>query len=344
MNQNYDGINISRVFCPHPPLEKNRIIRILYNFRNAKNVAKEIIKQNPDIIHSHDLNALFEGAIASRKTNASLIYDAHEAWPLLEYTKSNNSIFVYLATLIYEKLLLTRVSYEIRAVVHQKLLLPEQNSILLLNVPLLNFMDGANGDEIRNKLKLNDKIVIIYHGVVGEKKGIVDLIDAAEILVKKYDNLKFLVVGNGYEPFLELAKKKSIANHFIFTGRAQYSDIPSYLKASDISFTIHRPVKQYLIGTPNKLYESMAAGLPVLGNAEFPGIYAVIKKNNLGVTVNCNRNEIVKGLDKLINDKNLRIQLSKNAKAATEREYNWEHQEIRLINLYKKILQKNPKK
>jgi glycosyltransferase involved in cell wall biosynthesis len=180
--------------------------------------------------------------------------------------------------------------------------------------------------------------VITYHGVVGEKKGILELIDSAEMLVKKFKNLVFLVIGDGYEPFLDLISQKKLKKYFIFTGRVQYSEIPSYLKASDIDFSVLKPTKQYRVSIPTKIFEGMQAGIPFVGNAEFPAMQEIVKKYKAGILVNSDINEIVLVLEKLIKDKKLRSELGRNGQQAISKEYNWENQAKLFIKFYDKIL------
>jgi len=336
-SQKYEGINIVRVLCKHPSLDINRFIRIFHNFNNVRKLSRKIVELQPDIIHCHDLNALLEGALAARKLNVPLIYDCHEDWPLLEYAKNNNSMLLFLLTSIYENILLLRVSYKIMANPGQRRLLTPENSILLLNCPFMDFMQEANAEQIRDKYNLHNKIVIIYHGIVGELKGMLEIIGSAEELTKRYNNLRFLIVGNGYEPYLKVVKKKKLEKFFIFTGRVQYSEIPSFLKASDIDFAVLRPTKQYVLTTPTKIFEGMLAGVPILGNAEFPGLVNIVEKYQTGILVKCDMDEIIYALDKLILDKKLRKKMGKTGKLLIKRKYTWEKQAEKLIKLYEKI-------
>lgn len=331
-----DGISIVRVLCPHPPLETSRIIRLKHNRKNSRKVAEKIIELKPDVIHCHDLNTLAEGVRARNKLKVPLIYDSHEDWPLLELAKSNSKI-VYNMSKSYEKRLLKKVTHRIVATPAQSRLLTPENSMILLNCPSRHFMDDADPVRIIKEHKLQNKTVITYHGVIGEKKGILELIDVAEELTKRFNNLVFLVIGDGYEPFVESIEEKGLTKYFIFTGRIQYSEIPSYLKASDIDFSVLRPTKQYRISIPTKIFEGMQAGIPFLGNAEFPSLQEIIKKYKAGLLVNSELKEITGALESLIKDENLRSKLGKNGELAIKKEYNWEKQAEMFLEFYEKI-------
>jgi glycosyltransferase involved in cell wall biosynthesis len=92
-----------------------------------------------------------------------------------------------------------------------------------------------------------------------------------------------------------------------------------------------------VITAPTKIFEAMAAGIPVIANKEFPALEKIIVENNAGIIVNCNIDDITNGLEKLIKNKKLRSEMGKNGRLAVEREYTWENQVKNLIGLYKEI-------
>lgn len=334
--EKFENIEIVRVFCPHPPLETSRFIRLFHNFKNVLKISRTIIGLKPDIIHSHDLNTLLEGVLVKRKLRLPLVYDSHEDWMLVERT--NSPYIIYLGALFYEKFLLPHSTQIILASPGQVGLAKYANSTIILNCPPLNFAKGAKPEETRAKYKLKNKIVITYHGVLADGRGILKLIDTAEKLSEKYGNLKFMAIGRNHEPYEAIVKSKGLKDSFIFTGPIPYSEIPSYLLASDILFTIKRPLKIFSITIATKVYEAMLVGKPVIGNAEFPAQRKLLEKYRTGLSVKGNTKAIVEGLVKLIEDPKLRAELGRNGKKLGERKYNWETQEKKLVTLYKKLL------
>jgi len=334
--EKFENIEIVRVFCPHPPLEASRFIRIFYNFKNVFKISRKIIRLKPNIIHCHDLDTLLEGVLAKKKLKIPLIYDSHEAWMLIERT--NSPYIMYLGALFYEKFLLPHATQIILASPGQVELAKYANSTVILNCPPLDFTNGAKPKQIRAKYKLKNEIVITYHGVLADGRGILILIDAAEKLSKKHRNLKFMAIGKNHEPYKALVKARGLSDFFIFTGPTPYSEIASYLLASDIIFTIKRPLKIFSITIATKVYEAMLVGKPVIGNTEFPAQRKLLEKYRTGLSVNGNTKSIVAGLEKLILDPKLRAELGRNGRKLAESKYNWEAQEKKLVTLYRKLL------
>jgi glycosyltransferase involved in cell wall biosynthesis len=201
-------------------------------------------------------------------------------------------------------------------------------------------MKGADSKPVKAKFGLKNKVVTVYHGAITEERGIFELIEAAKKLIKKHDNLKFLIIGRNYEPFSDLVKKMKLDDVFVFTGPVPYSDIPSYLSASDVSYSVFRPIKLFTITIATKVYEAMLAGLPVIANAEFPAQNELMSKHRFGLLVKCDIDEITTGLEKLINDSSLRAKLGRKGIELAKNEYNWEAQERKLFELYKTLLEK----
>ncbi len=339
--ENYNGVTIVRVPSKYASPSLPRLLQVFYNRRNSRVVANKILELAPNIIHCHDLDSLREGVIAARKRGVPLVYDSHEDWPALELAKGSK--LMYHLTSRYEKRLLKHVSHVVT--VNKTLarkFSKHKKTTVMFNYPSKRFTKSTiKLSTLKAKLGLENKLVIMYHGIIGEKKGIIELIDTAAQLSKNHDNLKFVVIGPAYEQYLEMVRTMGIKDNFIFTGTIDYNDIASYLKVADIYYTIFRPTRQYLVSTPIKVFEAMAVGLPIITNAEFPELSKIIKKSQAGILVNCNVKEIVTGLENLINNPAKRKQMGLNARKAAAQEYVWETQVPKFVKIYQDLLSEN---
>ena len=97
-----------------------------------------------------------------------------------------------------------------------------------------------------------------------EEKGILELLDAARVLVGKYDDISFIIVGDrlnsdhaeGVEAAINQTKAE-LGGKMILTGMR--SDIPQLLSAMDV-FTL----PSWREGMPRTIIEAMMMGLPVV--------------------------------------------------------------------------------
>jgi glycosyltransferase involved in cell wall biosynthesis len=129
-------------------------------------------------------------------------------------------------------------------------------------IELENFIYGDSQRlKIRETLKISpDKNVIVTVANLIPYKGHLELIKAAALVVRKYSNTIFLLVGEDHgirKNLEELSRKLGIVEHIIFMD--QRKDIPKLMTASDISV-----LSSHEEGFSNVVLESMAAGLPVV--------------------------------------------------------------------------------
>lgn len=103
-----------------------------------------------------------------------------------------------------------------------------------------------------------NKTIVGYAGLIGLAQGIQLLIDAAKMLEHDPDIL-FLIVGDG--PEREMLQAKAGKN-VIFTGLVQKADMPAIVAAFDMTII---PLKNHIPGAlPSKMYEAMAAEIPII--------------------------------------------------------------------------------
>ena len=89
--------------------------------------------------------------------------------------------------------------------------------------------------------------------------------------------------------------------------------------------------------SPNKFFDYIAAGLPVINN--YPGWIAhIINNNNIGITVNPDSpNEFANALIKISKDNSLRLLMAKNARKLAESEFARQNQTDKILNVFRKI-------
>lgn len=144
-----------------------------------------------------------------------------------------------------------------------------------------------------------------------------------------------MLIGSGpkKEQFEQTIKKKKMDDRVIITGYVSHQTIPQYLAAMDIVLAIYPPMKFFYF-SPLKLFEYMAAGKPVIAS-DIGQISDIIEDSKNGILFDPkNLNELKKKAFKLIEDKQLRIEISKHARQTIVEQYTWNH----TINLLENIL------
>ena len=142
---------------------------------------------------------------------------------------------------------------------------------------------------LKKKLGLLNDNIILYLGRISCEKRIDFLIKNQVNLVKKINNSKLLIVGDGpeLEEYKELVSKLKIEDNVIFTGKVPWDEVPYYYALSDVFATNSDFETQGLT-----VIEAMAAGLPVVAldddafrNVVIDGLTGYLFKNKKAPTV-----------------------------------------------------------
>ena len=163
----------------------------------------------------------------------------------------------------------------------------------------------------------SEDVLFIFSGAHGIANGLDALLDAVNILVKRnITGYKIVLIGNGkLKPnLIKRTKLENLDENIIFLDPVPKEKLIGLLKSSDIGLQLLANIPAFYYGTsPNKFFDYLSAGLPVLTN--YPGWVAdLIRDNSCGFT--CDPGDPTKFADAIIdiiNSKNLLKKLGKNA-------------------------------
>ncbi len=121
-----------------------------------------------------------------------------------------------------------------------------------------------------------------------------------------------------------------------------YEEVPEWTASADIGLILYNPgyslnVKLLL---PNKLFEYMMAGLPVLAS-QLDAIAEVIRTNDIGqILTSVDPAEVAAAINKMLADPVALSRMSRNGLVAAEQEFRWEKESPKLVRLYHDILER----
>ena len=131
-----------------------------------------------------------------------------------------------------------------------------------------------------------DQVLVVYAGAHGPANGLDLALDAAADLAVDHPEVRFVFVGDGpSKPALvERAEREQLANVRFEDARPK-SAMPEVLGAADVGLHVLADVGLFTFGvSPNKVFDYLAAGLPVLTNV--PGdVGDLVTGNGAGVAV-----------------------------------------------------------
>ncbi|MGH2542829.1 MAG: glycosyltransferase family 4 protein, partial [Ardenticatenaceae bacterium] len=226
-----------------------------------------IRREGFDIVHVHTPIAAVVGRIAAKMAGVpAVIYTAHGF-----YFHDRMRPRVRSAILLLEKLLgrmtdvlMTQSGEDARTAVEEGICRSDKVKWIGNGVDVRSFQRPSSGSRWA-KLSENDRVVGFVGRMVGEK-GIVELIDAMDIVTKSIPNARLMLVGDTLDDdrdrtLKDIIKEKieryDLASKVVFTGFV--SDVPGVMASMDV-FVLpsHRE------GMPRTVIEAMASGKPVV--------------------------------------------------------------------------------
>lgn len=185
------------------------------------------------------------------------------------------------------------------------------------------FHPALDGAAARERLNLGKRFAAIYFGAMGLANGLEYVIDAAKILAaQKAEGIVLVLHGNGGQrPALEAMVRKHKLKNVVFSDLvADKNEVARLVAGCDACLTIYRAAKEQT-WSPNKMFDALAAGKPVLINVG-GWLGETIEKNHCGWYVDPTRPEsLADALVKLSQNPVLCRQMGQNARALAERQF-----------------------
>lgn len=320
-----DGVQILGLAKP-----KNRIERMLMT---SKHLYRRALECDADLYHFHDPELIPIG-IRLKNKGKKVIYDVHEDVP--RQILSKQWIAAPLRKTIswtvekYENYAARRFDYIIAATpfIRDRFLKINTNTIDINNFPLLSELHVPN-----TNWDSKEKIVC-YVGGIGKVRGINEMVDAIDLT--EYSMLlagKFASSGER-----DVAVSKGGWSKVVELGHVNRAEVKAVLSRSVAGLVLFHPEPNHVNAQPNKMFEYMSAGIPVIAS-NFSLWKEIIEGNNCGVCVDpLNAKDMANAINWIIHNPEQAKQMGENGRRAVEEKYNWEQEANKLLKIYEGLL------
>ena len=293
-----------------------------------------LLFSNVDVYHANDLDTLLANYLASKIRRKPLVYDSHEYFtgvPEIQNRKLVKNTWTKIERWIFPKLNhIFTVNDAIASRYHQQY---GKEIRVLRNIPR-----KKQAYNFKSKHELNipeGKNIIITQGAgINIDRGIEEAVQAMQYL----SNVYFIIIGNGdvIPQLKERVLQLELENSVIFKNKMPYEEMMQYTYHAELGLTLDKNTNtNYKLSLPNKLFDYIHAGIPILAS-KVVEVEKIVKKYNIGLLIeNHEPKHIAQQIQIALND-NLKAKYESNLKKAAQ-ELSWEHEENKLIELYNKI-------
>ncbi len=307
----------------------NRMARMLLG---AFRVFWRAVKTPTAVVHLHDPELVPFGVIL-KLLGRRLIVDVHEDLPKQVMSKEYLHPAVRPVIAAMTRFLHTIISYTADAIVVATPAIaknfPPGKTFIVQNFPITAELQAPIDAPYADR-PLN----LLYVGVLTEQRGLREMIAATALVAKEFP-VKLQIVGDVSPASLLTEIKATLPSNVEFLGHRNRVEVAQLMATARVGLVLFHPEPNHLEAQPNKLFEYMSAGLPLVAS-RFPLWELVV--GDCGVTCDpLKPQEIADAILRLLRDPLEAEAMGKRGMANVRTTYNWEAENTKLQALYARL-------
>ncbi|GGE04984.1 glycosyl transferase [Marinithermofilum abyssi] len=303
---------------------------------NGWRLYRRALSSGADRFHFHDPELLPWGWLLKRKTRSSVIYDAHEDLPKQIHTKPwiPKPMRSPLSRLVHrvEKGLAKSLSAVVTAtesIARQFTDAGVRRVEVIKNYPLPMEVEPAGERDEVNR--------ILYVGGISYLRGYKEMIEMMDHLPKELE-AELHLIGPLQHIREEDRDEERLREKKVFLhGRIPFEEVKGWLSKGKVGLVCLHPIENYRESLPIKLFEYMAAGLPVVAT-DFPLWREIVTGSDCGLMTDpLNPEEMAEKVARILQDPERREEMAEHGRRAHREIYNWQVEEKKLLQLYQEL-------
>ncbi len=309
-----------------------------------------IKKMNLDVIHSNvEFTVGIFARVVSEQLSIPLVHTYHTNWEdYTHYITKNKKILddickkllKYLVVFFEDKTVTELIvpSNKIYNLFKDKYKFTKNIHIIQTGIETSKFykenFNQKDINSLKKKLGIKKKdFVVMTVSRLAKEKRVDRIINNHKELVKKYSNMKLLIVGDGpdIDKLKDEAKSLGVSDSVIFTGKVPLNDIPIYYQLGNVFVTASKSETQGLT-----VVEAISSSLPVVAVKDDSFVNSVIEDFNGFVFTDDEK--YINSISKLYEDKELYNRLSNQSRLLSE-DFSSEYFALKVLKVYETAIE-----
>ena len=297
-----------------------------------------LLFRKADLLLSNDLDTLPANYLASVIKRIPLVYDSHEYFtgvPELQQRPFTRNIWEAIEHLIFPRLKQVYTVNESIAALYRKKY--NKDIKVVRNVPYLQTSPG------RQAFYPAGKKIIIYQGSgINVNRGAEELILSMKHLHR--DEYTLWIVGGGdvYGKLKLLAAENQLEDKVRFISKVPFDELQRITMQAHLGISFDKPTNlNYLYSLPNKIFDYLHAGVPVLCSA-LPEIQLIVNTYQVGQFISHHEPGHIAGRIQDMFADPQRYMAWKNNTVAASKELCWQHESKIVSGIFRPFLPVKP--
>jgi glycosyltransferase involved in cell wall biosynthesis len=324
-----DGVQFHAIAKPQGGF---RPLRIVHRLANAYRAARDL---DAELYHFHDCELILVGSLL-KLHGAKVVYDVHEHFPFeaLSINKGRplRGVVFFVIWSILESVARHLLDGFVPATPYIARRFPRARSALVQNFPLLADYEEPGTARQRRSSDL------AYIGGISRIRGLREVV-AALALLPADSPVRLRLLGEFSDAdFAAELRALPGWQRVDYLGFQPREAVIGHLDQCCAGLVLFHPERDHVDAQPNKMFEYMAAGLPVIAS-DFPLWRQLVEEPGCGLTVDpLDPAAIATAMRRLTSDPAAAAAMGERGRAAVRGTLNWEHESRALLALYACLL------
>jgi glycosyltransferase involved in cell wall biosynthesis len=338
-----EGVRLKHVFVsPRSARHYNPVQAIpwlLFKVTRTLRSALKVLGTRADAYHAHDITALPACYLAAILRRKELIFDAHEL-PVTQPHILDKPLVAGISRALL-RLMMRRCDGAITVspplIGEMQTLYGGPEATLVRNIP--DYQAAAPSDRLRQHFGLPSTThIALYQGYFQANRSLDALVRAAQYLAP--GNMIVLLGEGSHLGMIEaMIDELGVGDRIMIKSYVPHAELLSWTASADLGLTVFsRDISislRYCL--PNKLFEYLMAGLPVL-TTPLDAVVDLIRRYEVGYEIeNMEPETVAAAINSMLAHPAELARMRANALAACEQDLRWDVEKTSLINLYRRM-------